>query len=172
MADEPFIANEDRPELSLDMDGKVGDLTVRELATILGFEPAVDVIKEGKSETKEHKDSKDNKDSKDHQEQKQQKDAKDQKDSKDHKDQKDQKDTKDQKEQKDTKDHKERKDNKDVIFEPKNRIKDATEGKRFTPERVLEIDLELAKHSSELDEVVKRISGLEQVIEELKDRKK
>jgi len=23
MADEPFIANEDRPELSLDMDGKV-----------------------------------------------------------------------------------------------------------------------------------------------------
>ena len=40
MADEPFIANEDRPELSLDMDGKVGDLTVRELATILGFEPA------------------------------------------------------------------------------------------------------------------------------------
>src|SRR6478752_7687978 len=104
MADEPFIANEDRPELSLDMDGKVGDLTVRELATILGFEPAVDVIKEGKSETKEHKDSKDNKDSKDHKEQKHQKD------------------TKDQKEQKDTKDHKERKDNKDLIFEPKNRI--------------------------------------------------
>ena len=29
MADEPFIANEDRPELSLDMDGKVGDLTVQ-----------------------------------------------------------------------------------------------------------------------------------------------
>ena len=62
--------------------------------------------------------------------------------------------------------------NKDLIFEPKNRIKDATEGKRFTPERVLEIDLELAKHSSELDELVKRISGLEQAIEELKDRKK
>ena len=35
MAHEPFIARRTGPDLTVDMEGKVGDLTIRELATIL-----------------------------------------------------------------------------------------------------------------------------------------
>ena len=39
MAKEPFIGEGDRPDLTIDLEAKVGDLTVRELAIILGVEP-------------------------------------------------------------------------------------------------------------------------------------
>jgi hypothetical protein len=168
MANEPFIKAEDRPEMTLNLDGKVGDLTVRELATILGFEPIQDLVKEGKVETKERKDSKDSKDNKESKDRKEQKEQKDPKDSKDQKDQKDFKDQKDQKDTKDAKDHKEHKDHKDTIFESKDRLKEVTEGKRFTPEKSHEIGPGPVVDPNELDQLVKRISGLEQSVEELK----
>jgi hypothetical protein len=168
MANEPFIARDDRPDLTLDMEGKVGELTVRELASILGFDLQEAELKEGKSENKDHKDSKDSKDTKDSFDQKQQKD---QKDSKDHKEEKDWKDQKEQKDLKDSKDHKDRKDHKDhteVKVNRKELVKEVTEGKRFTPEKGPEIGPGVVESPSELDQLVKRVSGLEQSIEELK----
>ena len=132
MAQEPFIDPSKRPDLTIDLDARVGDLTVRQLSDILGqmASPAKikDVVKdkespssakEGKDFLKDHKDHKDSKDHKDHKDHKDPKDPKDQKDQKDHKDpkdtkdQKDQKDPKDQKDQKDSADQKAHKDPKD-----------------------------------------------------------
>ena len=36
MADQPFVSDEERPNLTVNMEGKVGDMTVRDLASILG----------------------------------------------------------------------------------------------------------------------------------------
>jgi hypothetical protein len=124
MAEQPFIAAEERPDLTVDLNARVGDLTVRQLSEILGSasspaklkelpQAAKDIVKEQGKEEKEIKDRKDFKDHKDPKEHKDQKDSKDHKDPKDHKDQKDQKDPKDHKDQKDNKDHKDPKDPKD-----------------------------------------------------------
>src|SRR5262245_53193866 len=175
MSDEPFIASDDRPDLTLDLERNVVDLTVRELDSIIGVDPVMDVIKDHKDQSKDHKDSKDAKDSKDQTDHKQQKDAKDQKDSKDHKEQKDQKEQKDEKEQKDSKDHKDHKDSKDGVFEKvrfKEFLKDVIESKHFTPEKFPGIEVRLAEIVSELDQLVTRVTGLEQSIEELKHPKK
>ena len=196
MAHEPFIAKEDRPDLTVDMEGKVGDLTIRELATILGVDPPGEIDnKEHKTDSKDQKDAKDNKEFKDQKEQKDQKDFKEQKehkeqkdqkepkDQKDVKDHKEQKDSKDQKDGKDTKEHKEQKDSKDVIkdgvFDNKDRAKELidlfkTGSKEVFPEKGPGIPHlpDVAEHPSELDELVKRISGLERSIEELKEGKK
>ena len=139
MADEPFIGGESRPDLTVDMDAKVGDMTVRQLADILGrsapqkakevqekqvFEKQIikEQVKEhpDKIPVKEHKDSKDNADNKatkDH------KEAADTKANKDHKEAGDTKNAKDSKDNKEHKDHiKEiQKDHKDTI---KDNIKD------------------------------------------------
>lgn len=122
----PFVGEKDRPDLTVKMEGKVGDLTVRELASILGFDPSAAKLKElpataaDKLPLKEiQKDLKDRKDTKEHKDQKEPKDRKDQKDTKDRKDPKEQKDQKDQKERKDQKDPKDTKDQKDQK-EPKD----------------------------------------------------
>jgi len=118
MAEEPFISAGERPDLTIDLESRVGDMTVRQLSQLLGPGPqAVKQIKEtlkieGK-EAKEEKDSKDHKDPKDTKDQKDTKDVKDPKDQKDTKDQKDHKDQKDQKDGKDTKDHKDPKEARD-----------------------------------------------------------
>jgi hypothetical protein len=160
------------------MESKVGDLTIRELATILGIDPPAEIHKDNKSENKDNKDAKDHKESKDQKDQKEQKEQKDPKDQKDFKDQKEQKDSKDQKDGKDTKDHKEQKDAKDAIFENKDRIKELidlfkTGSKEVFPEKGPNIPHipGVAKDPSELDELVKRVSGLEQSVEELKKPK-
>jgi len=36
MAEQPFISSEERPDLTVDLDARVGDLTVRQLSEILG----------------------------------------------------------------------------------------------------------------------------------------
>lgn len=178
MANEPFIAKEDRPDLTVDMEVKVGDLTIRELATILGIDPPAEIHKDNKTENKDNKDTKDRKESKDQKDQKEHKEQKDPKDQKDFKDQKEQKDSKDQKDGKDTKDHKENKDSKDAIFENKDRIKEIIDsiptGKESFPEKGSNVPhvLGVAENPSELDELVKRVSGLEQSVEELKKTKK
>src|ERR1700704_2193775 len=95
MADQPFVEQEQRPDLTIDMEGKVGDLKVRDLMSIVGASaaagqklkeaPATAIDKQTAKEPKDAKDIKDHKEPKDH---------KDQKDQKDHKDPKDQKDQK------------------------------------------------------------------------------
>lgn len=152
-AQEPFIAQDQRPDLTIDMNQKVGDLTVRDLSAILGpgagqqaklkeatldkslikdaFKEAFKEQKDRKDtkehkDPKEHKDQKDNKDNKDPKDQKDQKDTKDHKDQKDPKEQKDPKDQKDPKEQKDQKDHKDPKEHKDTKDTKDH--KDAKEG--------------------------------------------
>jgi hypothetical protein len=113
---EPFITQEDRPDLTIDLNKKVQELTVRELKTLLGGgsssaaklkEALIEKNIPDKSPTKDAKDGKENKD------RKEPKDTKDNKDSKDPKDHKEPKDTKDNKEHKDPKDSKDNKDNKD-----------------------------------------------------------
>jgi hypothetical protein len=138
---QPFISQEQRPDLTIDLNRKVGDLTVRDLQTLLGSGaspklkelakekedlldkiPTKDTTKDPKDrkdikdhkEPKDHKDQKDQKDHKDPKDPKDQKDTKDPKDTKDQKDQKDHKDPKDPKEQKDNKDHKDPKEHKDT----------------------------------------------------------
>jgi hypothetical protein len=121
---QPFISQQERPDLTIDLNKKIGDLTVRELQTLLGGGASPDKLKElakekedliDKIPTKDRKDNKDHKDPKDHKDQKDNKDHKDPKDPKDTKDNKDSKDSKDQKDQKDKdpKDPKDPKDNKD-----------------------------------------------------------
>ena len=152
MSEEPFISSEERPDLTVDLNARVGDLTVRQLSEILGGsgspaklkelpqsakdikEPIKEPFKEHKDikdrvDTKAHKDpkdTKDQKDNKDHKDPKEQKDQKDQKDPKDHKDQKDNKDHKDPKDPKDHKDQKDHKDPKDT--KDHKDIKDRKEG--------------------------------------------
>ena len=78
MADQPFINDEERPNLTINMEGKVGDLTVRELTDILGVGAtavkakevpvsATDkaVIKEIQKDVKDRKEAKEAKDQKD-----------------------------------------------------------------------------------------------------------
>src|SRR3954454_16830766 len=119
MPAKPMVGQEDRPDLTVNTEGK-GGAQPRDLGTILGSGnapklkelPATGVdklaLKEATKDTiKEHKDIKDHKEQKDHKEPKDQKDHKDSKDQKDHKDPKD---SKDQKDQKDPKEHKDQKD--------------------------------------------------------------
>ena len=121
MAKEPFIGSEERPDLTLNLDSRLGDLTVRQLSQILGSAGSQAKLKELqaiekftiKEPGKEAKDQKDHKDSKDHKDPKEGKDQKDTKDNKDPKDQKEQKDNKDQKDHKDPKDTKDQKDHKE-----------------------------------------------------------
>ena len=140
MANEPFIDPQSRPDLTVDLNSKVGDLSVRQLSDILGSSAKTPIKTPEKMVVekllKEHpdkpivKDHKDGKDSKDHKEPKDHKDQKDQKDHKEPKDTKDQKDQKEHKEHKDsadqklTKDHKDGKDHKETTKEHKDLIKD------------------------------------------------
>ena len=199
MAEKPFVDQEQRPDLTVNMEGKVGELTVRDLVSILGGGEAgaaklkeapaeKPVVKEPKDhkdikdhkepkdhkdqkEQKDHKDPKDHKDQKDQKEQKDHKDHKDQKEQKDHKDPKDpkeQKDTKDHKEPKDTKDHKDVKDRKEHIKEP---IKEPKEPVDLVAKAPAEAGPGGSAEGSELDALIKRVSGLEQAVESLTKKK-
>jgi hypothetical protein len=203
MADQPFVGQEQRPDLTINMEGKVGELTVRDLVSVLGGEAAtsaklpdkqvVKEIKEPVKEAKEPKDAKDVKDHKepkDHKDQKEQKDHKEPKDHKDQKEQKDHKDTKDQKDQKEQKDHKDPKEPKDTkdakdAKEPKDTkdhkdLKDRKENIKDHKEPKEPVDL-VAKApgeagpaagsgGSEIDALIKRVSGLEQSVQDLQKR--
>jgi hypothetical protein len=194
MAEQPFISSEERPDLTVDLDARVGDLTVRQLSEILGsasspakLKELPPAAKEIKEPGKEHKDIKDHKDSKDHKdpkEPKDQKDAKDHKDPKDQKDQKDQKDPKDQKDQKDNKDqkdpkdpkdHKDQKDHKDPKDTKDHKdLKDRKEGlieklppDKTPPDKLPEVTQGTEGSSGQqsgLDDVIQRITRLEQDI--------
>ena len=193
MAPEPFIDPSKRPDLTIDLESRVGDLTVRQLSEILGQTGAAAKVpkdllkekelpsaaKEGKDPLKEHKDpkdSKDHKDTKDHKDPKDTKDQKDQKDPKDHKDQKDPKDQKDQKdpkEQKDAKDHKnehkEQKDFKDIKDHHKEDVIDKTAP---LPESTKGSGAEGSGAPtvvpSGLADLIQRLSRLEQDVAEMK----
>ena len=149
------------------------------------------VIKEGIKDTiKDHKDSKDHKEQKDHKEpkdqkdQKETKDQKDHKDPKEHKDQKDQKDPKEHKDQKDQKDHKDPKEHKDQkdIKDHKETIKEIKDGAKEIKESVKELTDVATKTDPEvgpgpvetpndIGQLVTRVSGLEQAVEDLKKKK-
>jgi hypothetical protein len=200
MAQEPFIGSENRPDLTIDLESRVGDLTVRQLSDILGRGAAPAKLKEltkdkefasdklpykepkdqkDLADNKAHKDpkdQKDHKDNKDHKDPKDQKDQKDQKDPKDHKDQKDnkdQKDPKDPKEQKDIKDHKDPKDSKDH-----KDIKDRKENKEHKEkepaDKLPEVENPpagtMTAGPSGLDDLIRRVSGLEQDVVELQQK--
>ena len=151
MAQEPFINPEERPDLTVDLNTRVGDLTVRQLSEILGSPSSPAKLKELVA-AKEPKDlAKEPKEFKDH------KDIKDHKDPKEHKDQKDNKDHKDPK---DTKDHKDIKDRKEGLAEklppdkiPPDKIPDVSQGSEGT-----------AAAPSGLEDVIKRIARLEQEV--------
>lgn len=134
MPQEPFIEPGQRPDLTINLDTRVSDLTVRQLSEIFGRAPSVEksaepiekqiiekqtlekpIVKEPKDikDAKDHKEPKDHKDQKDTKDQKDPKDIKEQKDAKDQKEQKDTKDTADNKHVKDPKDSKDDKDLKD-----------------------------------------------------------
>jgi hypothetical protein len=175
MAEEPFISAGERPDLTIDLESRVGDMTVRQLSQLLGPGPqAVKQIKEslkieGKETLKiEGKEQKEEKDSKDH---KDPKDSKDPKDTKDHKDPKDQKDTKDQKDPKDHKDPKDGKDTKDHK-DPKEardekHLKDISDRKGFLLEKThtdttgTTPTLGQPVEQGGLDPVIQRTSGME-----------
>ena len=191
MAEQPFIGSEERPDLTVDLNARVGDLTVRQLSEILGGTSSAAKLKELPSAAKdikepgkEHKDIKDHKDSKDHKDPKEPKDQKDtkdhkdpkdqkdQKDQKDPKDHKDQKDNKDQKDPKDPKDHKDQKDHKDPKDTKDHKdIKDRKEAlieklaDKNPPDKLPEVSQGAegaAGASAGLDEVIQRITRLEQ----------
>jgi hypothetical protein len=198
MADQPFVGQEQRPDLTVNMEGKVGDLTVRDLTTLLGGgggkvkevakepkdlkEPIKEPIKEPKDhkdikdhkEPKDHKDiadqkaHKDPKDNKDQKEQKDHKDPKDTKDPKDQKDPKDPKEQKDQKDHKDPKDHKDQKDIKDRKEHIKEPLKEPKEPVDILGKASGEGGPESTAGSTELDALIQRISGLEQAVQDLK----
>jgi len=187
MATQPFIDPESRPDLTVDMEARVGDLTVRQLSEILGRGAGAapklkEAIKEKESLAdkfpgKEHKDAKDQKEHKEQKDHKEPKDHKDQKDQKEHKEPKDQKD---QKEQKDHKEHKDNKDHKDL----KDHVKDSLkEHKEFLKEKesLKEIGEGGGKGPAEgsggtpvpqqgLEDLIRRVSGLEQEVTGLRDR--
>ncbi|MEA2940197.1 MAG: hypothetical protein QOD09_726 [Bradyrhizobium sp.] len=85
----PFVSHADRPEVRLRSDTPIGDLTVRDLATILGqvggtgkdFWDGKDWIKDDFDGTIKWRDAKDNKDNKDNKEVKDSKESKEAKDS-------------------------------------------------------------------------------------------
>ena len=198
MAQEPFVSSEQRPELTVDVNTRVGDLTVRQLSEILGSASSAakskelpltakdikEPVKEDKDikdhkdskehkDPKEHKDQKDNKDHKDPKDQKDQKDQKDPKDTKDQKDNKDHKDPKDPKDTKDPKDHKEPKDTKD----PKD-IKDRKEDLKDHKEPKEPVDAAPSIRGAEggatapsgLEDIIQRIARLEQDVAGLASR--
>jgi hypothetical protein len=196
MATKPLVGQEDRPDLTVNTEGKSRS-EPRDLGTILGSSavsaqklkelPATAIDKVNLKDTlkdaiKEHKDIKDNKEHKDHKEPKDHKDQKDNKDQKDHKDPKDTKDTKDHKDpkehkdQKDTKDHKDPKEHKDQ--------KDHKDHKEFIKENAKELHDVVTKPTvevgpgpvetlppDEVSQLINRISGLEKSLEELKTKK-
>ena len=194
MAEQPFISSEERPDLTVDLDARVGDLTVRQLSEILGStsssaklkelpqagkeikEPVKEPVKEPK-DIKDHKDSKDHKDpkepkdqkdTKDHKDPKDQKDQKDQKDPKDHKDQKDNKDQKDPKDPKDPKDHKDQKDHKDPKDTKDHKdLKDRKEGliEKLPPDK--NPPDKLPEVTQGLEGVAGAPSGLDDVIQRI-----
>src|SRR5215831_2006360 len=183
MAQEPFVSSEQRPELTVDVNTRVGDLTVRQLSEILGSASSAAKSKELpltakdiKEPVKEDKDIKDHKDSKEHKdpkEHKDQKDNKDHKDPKDQKDQKDQKDPKDPKDTKDPKDHKEPKDTKDHkdIKDRKEDLKDHKEPKEPVDAAPSIRGAEGgATAPSGLEDIIQRIARLEQDVAGLASR--
>jgi hypothetical protein len=196
MVQEPFIDPSKRPDLTINLESRVGDITVRQLSEILGSAAAKSkelpsLAKEGKDPLKEDKDIKDNKDhkepkdhkdqkdNKDHKDPKDQKDQKDQKDPKDHKDQKDladqkaSKDPKDQKDQKDQKDHKnEHKEQKD-IKDHKDRKEDIVDKHSMLPEATKaggspEGSAGASLVPSGLEELIHRLTRLEQDVADMK----
>ena len=158
---EPFIPEDQRPDLTIDMNQRVGDLTVRDLASILGSgatqqpklkeitldkAPIKDAAKEIFKENKDRKDAKEHKEPKDH---------KDQKDTKDHKDPKEHKD------QKDLKDHKELKEG--LIEKPpqKEVFEKITDQGTIDPGGPVE-------QQTTLQDIVQRLSGLEADLQQVK----
>ena len=127
---------------------------------------------------KEHKDQKDQKDPKEHKDQKDQKDHKDPKDTKDQKDHKDPKEHKDSKDHKDLKEHKDSEDHKDLkeqAKELKEPFKDrAKEIEKIQPDKLVAEPKGVVEGSpagpltQPIDELVQRVSGLEQDVAALK----
>jgi len=201
MADKPLVGQADRPDLTVNAEGGAAsqprDLasvigSTAAAAQKLKEVPAsaVDkaIIKETlKDAVKDHKDSKDTKDQKDHKEpkdhkdQKDNKDQKDHKDPKEHKDQKDQKDPKEHKDTKDTKDHKdpkEHKDQKDLKDHKeivKEVVKDVKEINKDIHDVVAKPQFEGGPNpelpGDEVNQLVNRVSGLEQTAEDVKKKK-
>ncbi|MBV9391877.1 MAG: hypothetical protein JOY96_08300 [Verrucomicrobia bacterium] len=195
MPEEPFIDPSQRPDLSIDLDSRVGEITVRQLSEILSRPPSSAIVKQVSEkqivkensleklpkepkdikDSKEHKDpkeEKDQKDTKDHKDPKDisdQKNVKDPKEQKDSKDSKDHKDPKDPKEQKDAKDHKEQKDQKDFP-DRKEHIHDKValtpiESKATEPAERPEAG---PVETSGLQDLIQRLSHLEQEVADLK----
>jgi hypothetical protein len=166
---QPFVSGESRPDLTVDLNQKVGDLSVRDLASILGTgagdlpKPLKEPLKEPFKERKDIKDIKDHKEPKDHKDQKDHKDAKDHKDPKDHKDHKDPKDQKDQKE------HKEHKDIKDMVIE-KNPIIEVAKDLVSDVKPIDNPGGPVEQPQEGLQELVKRVSGLETDMARLKSQ--
>ena len=64
---QPFVSGESRPDLTVDLNQKVGELSVRDLASILGTGGGAAIkIKEFFKERKDFKDIKEHKDQKEH----------------------------------------------------------------------------------------------------------
>jgi hypothetical protein len=195
MPQEPFIEPGQRPDLTINLDTRVGDLTVRQLSEIFGRTPSVEkgaepiekqIIEKQTLEKPIVKEPKDVKDAKDHKEPKDHKDQKDAKDHKDPKDAKEQKDTKDQKEQKDTKDTadskhvkdpKEHKDDKD-LKDRKEHIKEQLLEKLHPdlPQTKAPPEGKLAAEGPEsggaptsaLEAIIERLSDLEKEVADLR----
>jgi flagellum-specific peptidoglycan hydrolase FlgJ len=197
MPDKPMVGQEDRPDLTVNTEGTTGSQP-RDLGTILGSSAAAPKLKEVgdkpviketlKDALKDHKDSKDHKEQKDHKEPKDHKDSKDNKDQKDqkdpkeHKDQKDQKDPKEHKDQKDQKDHKDPKEHKDQkdLKDHKETIKEIKDGAAKETKEFIDVAAKSEVETgpaqeglppNEMAQLIKRISGLEQAIEDLKRKK-
>lgn len=142
---EPFIRAEDRPDLTIDLDEKISNLTVRQLQ---------EVLRQG-AEARDNdipKHQKDWHDSKGRRDEKYVVDAKTRKDNKDHQDLKAPKDTKDT--PKDTLDH------------PSKAVKEFTD-RGYMPFDDPYASIEGAAMAP-LDELIKRVSGLELAIAELR----
>jgi hypothetical protein len=198
MATKPLVGQEDRPDLTVNTEGKSGS-EHRDLGTILGSgsnpaklkelpasaidkvalkEVSKDVIKEHK-ELKDNKEQKDHKEPKDHKDQKDAKDQKEHKDPKDSKDQKDQKDPKEHKDQKDTKDHKDPKEHKDQK-DLKDHKEIAKEIKEHAKEQIIDTPQKPVAENpggpvetlpqDEVTKLVQRVSGLERSMEEMKKK--
>jgi hypothetical protein len=198
MATKTMVGQEDRPDLTVNTEGKSGS-EPRELGAILGSSastaaklkelPATaidkvalkdttkDAIKEHKElkDNKEHKDQKDpkehkdQKDNKDQKEHKDPKDAKDQKDQKDPKEHKDQKDNKDHKDPKEHKDHKDLKDHKEVLKEIKEHGKEQIEVSH-KPEAEIGGGPVETLPPDDVSKLISRVSGLEKAMEEMKKK--
>ena len=203
MAQDPMIGSEDRPDLTIDLESWVGDLTVRQLSEILGQaggstgssaaqlkQAAPDkLLKEDflekfpgkefkdvkdnkeRKEQKDHKEPKDQKDQKELKDHKEPKDQKDQKEHKDHKDQKDSADNKAQKDHKENKDHKDQKDRKEDLKDGhKEFLKEFEKVIKDQPEGKLEAEGPGGPVAAQpgLDELLRRVSGLEQEVSTLR----